>query len=121
MPVVNYYKSIVRNRPQSIWPEEYVYIGRPGRGLRGIFGNHIKPGDVCPECGDTHKEPADTIPCYEKWLNIRVVEDLDFRNQVKNLHNKKLVCFCHPKPCHGEILEYVSNKLNEETNTLEYE
>jgi hypothetical protein len=112
MPVVNYYKSIVRNKPQPFWPKDYVYIGRPGKGLGGPFGNPIKVKEICPVCGETHEKPVDTLACYEKWLKERVEQDDDFRFKVKGLLSKKLVCFCAPKPCHGDILERVSAELN---------
>lgn len=112
MPVVNYHKSIVKNRPQDEWPIDYVYIGRPGRGLKGPFGNPIKAEEVCPVCGEIHRKPCETLSCYDKWLRNRVEMDPHFSQQVKSLLGKTLTCFCHPKPCHGDILEKMAVELN---------
>lgn len=92
--------------------EIYKYIGRPGKGHEGPFGNPIEIGKECPGCGEIHVESGDTLPCYEAWLRKKVVDDLIFRVRVKNLVGKKLVCFCKPKPCHGDVLAKVCGELN---------
>lgn len=79
---------------------DYVYIGRSGHGLDGYFGNPIRL-DERPR-GSTFKE-------YEKYLINRLDTDEEFRNRVKELKGKTLVCFCKPKSCHGDILaKYVA-------------
>ena len=91
---------------------EYVYIGRAGKGQSGYFGNPIalSPG----------QSRSSTLPEYEKYLKNRLETDLIFKDKVKSLHNKKLVCFCRPKTgwgeqerCHGQVLVRYVEMLNQ--------
>lgn len=80
---------------------EYVYIGRAGKGKSGFFGNpFINTGD-----------PGSTLPLYEEYLQKRLFEDPEFKQKATKLKGKKLVCFCHPKPCHGDILKRYVDQL----------
>ena len=99
--VVNIYKS----------PYD-VYIGRPGKGQSGYFGNPVRIGYKCPECGTIHTDGGSTLACYEKYLVRRIKNDPTFKEAVKNLKGKTLACFCKPKPCHGDVLARYAEKLN---------
>lgn len=81
-----------------------VYIGRAGKGRNGYFGNPI----ALPEGED----PGATLSAYEAYLRERVAKDEVFRGHVRSLCGKKLMCFCKPKPCHGDILAKVCGELN---------
>ena len=72
---------------------DYVYIGRAGKGLTGYFGNPT------------------TLKKYRGYLESRIDEDIGFREKVMNLYGKTLVCFCKPKPCHGDILAEYAERL----------
>lgn len=95
----------LRNEPYD------VYIGRPGRGLKGPFGNPIRKHDRCAECGRWHITNGDTLPCYEKHLQQRIEADPLFRDAVRGLAGKRLGCFCAPNPCHGDILARYADAL----------
>jgi hypothetical protein len=82
---------------------EYVYCGRPGKGLASKWGN-------------------DNIPKGEEDRNI--VCDMfydDFHNNPElmaaaliELKDKILVCFCKPKRCHCDtIANFVNNHYKE--------
>lgn len=90
---------------------EQVYIGRPGRGLAGPFGNPVAAGRTCPVCGGVHGLPGATLACYEQDLRRRLAQEPVFREAVAGLHSKTLVCFCSPRPCHGDVLARVSAEL----------
>jgi len=84
------------------WEEnpEYVYIGRSGKGMSGYFGN--------PFPIQTGRKRGSTLEKYRKYLEHRLMTDTEFYRRVKDLKGKTLVCFCKPKPCHGDILiEYI--------------
>lgn len=85
----------IRNAPLD-WPRrpEYQYIGRAGRGFDGYFGN-----------------PLHTLIGYDEWFVDRLKTDLAFREAVKNLAGKTLVCFCKPKPCHGDTIAIFADAL----------
>lgn len=87
-----------------------VYIGRAGHGYDGYFGNPIKVGDVCCECGQIHRDGGSTLGCYTKYLYRRLMSDTDFRDRVLDLQGRRLGCFCKPRPCHGDILAKLADE-----------
>lgn len=79
-----------------------VYIGRPSK-----WGNPF-----------SHKENSlaefklptneDAIKAYKEWI-----ENGDGRhllNDLKELKDKRLGCWCYPNPCHGDVLVALVNK-----------
>ena len=106
----------INSAPQG-WQEdsEYVYIGRAGKRFAGYFGNPIDANSRwdCLVCGERHTNGGDTLVCYETWLREKIENDFVYKNKVKELNGKILVCFCAPKPCHGNVLEKVSKELND--------
>ena len=90
--------------------DKYVYIGRRGKGHVGTFGNPIKLETVCPICDDKHYFPGETFACYEKYLKNRIETDPKFKEKFLALKGKTLVCFCKPKPCHGDVILKVLNE-----------
>lgn len=90
-----------------------VYIGRPGQGLDGPFGNPIRRGVPCLMCADgtIHVHGGDTLGCYEAWLRARLGRDAAFRAAVEGLRGRRLGCFCRPDSgfggrllCHGQVI-----------------
>lgn len=78
-----------------------VYIGRPGRGQDGPFGNPYTVKD----------HGSNAIPLFKRYLEGRTAADPGFREQVQFLRGKILGCFCSPKGgfqgkviCHGQII-----------------
>ena len=63
-----------------------IYIGRGSK-----WGNPFKIGE--------HGNREQVIKLYEEYLN-----NSDLLRDLKQLKGKNLVCFCSPKPCHGDIL-----------------
>lgn len=82
----------------------YVYIGRAGHGLDGTFGSPIALNKPCPICGDVHRDNGSTLDCYYIYLTTRLVHDPEFFRAFWQLKGKTLVCFCKPKPCHGDVM-----------------
>lgn len=112
MAVVNLHDKLpLKHASQDAWPDKYVYVGRPGKGLKSEFGNPIRIKETCPVCGGKHLTGGTTLACYEEWLRKKIEEDEAFREKVASLHGKTLVCFCKPKPCHGDILEKIAAEL----------
>lgn len=65
-----------------------VYIGRPSKwGNPFILGNDGSRSEV--------------IRKYEEWIR----QQPDLLEQLYELDNKVLGCWCSPKPCHGDILK----------------
>jgi hypothetical protein len=90
--------------------QEYdVYIGRPGHGHEGYFGNPHRSNSPCIRCSRTHTKPGDTIPCFREYFEERLANDPEYKRRVMELAGKRLGCFCVPGPCHGRI---IANYLN---------
>ena len=85
-----------------------VYIGRAGKGEDGYFGNpfRIRRGEG----------RGTTIERYRDWFLKRVESDLEFRRRVLRLRGKRLVCFCAPNLCHGDVIAgpMLAHKAEEE-------
>lgn len=97
----------------STGADDEVYIGRAGHGFDGYFGNPVKIGKICPICNNIHIKAGDTLPCYELYLIKKIQTDTEFRRKLKDLNNKKLMCFCKNKTkCHGSIMIKQINVLN---------
>jgi|ERR1700723_3085928 len=91
----------------------YVYCGRSGKGLVGIFGNPFG-GEACGLSVER------SIQAYQEYAFEKWESDKQFRDAVIGLHGKILVCFCAPKQgvfandrpiiCHACILAFLSDR-----------
>ena len=95
----------IRTAPKG-WESNpaYVYIGRAGKGQSGDFGNPFQVG---------HFTLAEALTRYAIYLEHRLKTDPVFREKVKQLSGKTLVCFCKPHDCHGDILASWCEYLNQ--------
>ena len=73
-----------------------VYIGRPGRGRDGSFGNPFRIGP--------HGSRAQVLERFQQYFRHRLATDPAFRHRVEALRGKRLGCFCKPLACHGDII-----------------
>lgn len=89
---------------------EFVYIGRAGHGLSGLFGNPIelKPG----------MERGSTIERFAEYFHSRLEEDEAFRSAVESIPSTaSLVCFCKPQACHGDVIaDYLNRRTTPTTS-----
>jgi len=81
-----------------------VYIGRAGKGEDGYFGNPFRLGQ-----GETR---GSTIERYDEWFHQRLLTDPEFKKKVSELKGKRLVCFCKPQACHGDVIAAWLNRTN---------
>lgn len=86
----------------NIYRDEYdVYIGRPGKGQAGKWGNKFTKG--------TREE---NIAEYRKWI----LTQPHLLSQLHELEGKRLGCFCKPKACHGDVLVELINERSSSRN-----
>jgi len=64
-----------------------IYIGRPSK-----WGNPFSIGK-----DGTRQEVIDK---YEKWI----INQPTLMKSLHELQGKILGCWCHPQPCHGDVL-----------------
>lgn len=84
-----------------------VYIGRAGHGQDGYFGNPFK-----------NSTRAINIAMYKMYFLGRLGIDPEFKRRVHELKGKKLGCFCHPLPCHGDVIAEYLNSLNDNVKDI---
>jgi len=44
------------------------------------------------------------IKKYKKYIKKKIKNDDELKTELLKLKNKNLGCWCHPEPCHGDIL-----------------
>ena len=70
-----------------------IYIGRPSK-----WGNPFRIG--------VDGDRLQVIEKYRQWL----LSQPELVEQVKReLRGKVLGCWCHPRPCHGDVLADIAN------------
>lgn len=89
-----------------------IYIAGGSKDFPNYWAGPIKVGEECTECEKIHIKKEDTLKCFESWAREKMEEDLDFRERLRALHGRNLVCNCSPAPCHGEILLKLSAEIN---------
>jgi len=83
----------ILNKHWNLIPHDAVYIGRGSP-----YGNPFEIG--------VHGTREEVIDLFRKYVNTN--PELQILIQ-QNLRGKDLVCFCAPKPCHGNIVHDVAN------------
>ena len=74
--------------------DNFTYIGRPS-----IWGNPFALKDHSRD---------EAVAKYEHYL----VANEHLINKLSSLKSKRLVCFCSPLKCHGDILIKLVNNMN---------
>ena len=89
--------KVLNIRKEAIPAENYVYIGRSGKGANSKYGNPY----VIGEDGNRY----DVIVLFRRYAKRMLDEGKwDELEVIKDLNGKYLGCFCAPEPCHGEVL-----------------
>ncbi len=98
--------ELARDYPGWARDEHFAYIGRKREGMH--FGN---PFSALPT---SHAEVRvgsrdESIEAFRRWLGAHAYEEVEperrrwIMDNMWRLKGKTLVCFCHPKPCHGNV------------------
>lgn len=81
-----------------------VYVGRPGHGRSGPFGNPFR-------LGRDYLTPSQGVALFRKWFVSPAPDAVEYRRLVRARigPDDVLGCFCKPyRPCHGDVIaEYV--------------
>lgn len=72
-------------------PPGACYIGRPS-----LFGNPFVIG--------RDGTRAEVVEKYRHWLWQQMRQNPEMLRRVAGLAGRDLVCWCSPKPCHGDVL-----------------
>lgn len=85
--------------------DEFVYIGRTGKGFKGTWGNPFRL--------DNEKDRVLVLSRYKNYFYRMINKDENFFEGVMDMAGKTLVCFCKPKACHGDTIAEFLNGLDE--------
>ena len=91
--------TVLNKRTDKI-PPGAVYVGRPSK-----WGN---PFTIGRDAGGTYWSREDVINLYRAWLLDRNSSS-NLIDDIEELRNKDLVCWCAPLPCHADILLKLAN------------
>ena len=78
-----------------------VYIGRPSK-----WGNPFAIGEFQGQ----YRTREQVILAYEQWLK----KQTNLLLELPALRGKVLGCWCHPKPCHGDVLIRLANYTSDD-------
>lgn len=83
---------------------QMIYIGRPGKGQPGTFRNPT------PDDGDLTK-------CLREYRGYILHSKQTALRQLarEQCRGKRLVCFCKPRGCHGDLLAVVADSKDDES------
>lgn len=104
----------IRDLPESwLTDDRYVYVGRPGRGMTGYFGN--------PFVLNREHDRGRVLGLYRNYFLRKLDEDEAFRRRVLALCGKVLVCYCAPLACHADVIaEWLELQPEREDPTFDY-
>ena len=91
-------RTLVVNKRFHVATANDVYIGRPS-----MVGNPFAIGP--------YGNREEVIAKFEHHARERIKTDKVFREYVKGLHGRTLVCWCKPQACHGDVLVQLSKEL----------
>lgn len=98
-----------------------IYIGRPGNGSDGPFGNPFPLTDEMVWANPRAR--TECLNQYREYLERRMANDPPFRDSVMALQGKRLSCFCPPPGrvltrndlpwvCHGQVMATVIKQFS---------
>ncbi len=104
---VKYIRPEYKNLKEWCADPNNVYIGRPG--IVFIDGKRYPAAKDClwgnPFKVSTDGSDRDAIvDQYYVYIKAKVQSDSKMAEELRNLHGKKLGCWCHPEKCHGDAL-----------------
>lgn len=89
----------------SNYRNDKVFDEYGGRPTNGIDPRTLKVGEF-GWLGNPFKDGTreQNIQKFKSYFWKRINEDDNFRLSVLRLRDKKVACFCHPKPCHLDVI-----------------
>ena len=94
------------------WPDGFIYIGRANRFKRLKQSKWANLYRV-----NNERQRFKAIGDYAR----RKLLEQNFRNEVKELIGKTLVCWCYPLGCHGNFLWWATIASNDDATWQEFE
>lgn len=86
----------------KIIPENAVYIGRARAQDNLQKSKFANPEWLPPKSSEEDRQA--NLKRYTQWLSDQVKTGAITMDDLLELQDKDLVCFCKPKACHGDIV-----------------
>ncbi len=97
----------VWNKRDKNCPKCAVYVGRPSKWGNPMTVKELKR--LFPD--DTQLELQEkAVSWFREYITTPFGRPLELMNQIGELRDKDLVCWCFPLPCHADILLELANK-----------
>lgn len=106
--VINFYKM-----GKNI-PADGVYIGRESK--QNNLSGSLFANPFAMKTGGDDIERDRVIASYEGWIKDEIQGGRIRKEDLLALRGKKLVCYCSPKKCHGDIIKNLVNLLISDEN-----
>lgn len=101
------HKLVVNARGRT-WSPDDIYIG----GWMPSIPQHIEGSDGFFSYPlYLTQEPRSRLQEFEVIARRELEINPHYRDRVRSLHGKTLVCWCAPQPCHGEVLVKLAEEL----------
>jgi hypothetical protein len=108
---VKYIRPRFKNLKEWMDNENNEYIGRASV----VFVNNDETGkkERFPKFQSIFANPfkirkdrtrEEVIDQYKYYMKIKLDKDPFLRRKLRRLKGKNLGCWCHPEPCHGDVL-----------------
>ncbi len=81
-----------------------IYIGREHLGLRLAGSVWANPFRI-----DRENDRAKALRQYENYLRRKLRANPLLQEQIRLLKGHRLVCYCKPKACHGDVLKRLAD------------
>jgi hypothetical protein len=93
--------TVINKRSPGFKPNaNQRYIGRGS-----LWGNPFTHLPLSRAKAQFHVETEEeSMLRYEAWLREKLAKDPQLRQKLLDLDGQELVCYCKPRPCHGDIL-----------------
>jgi len=107
---VKYIRPEFKNLKEWMSHPSNVYIGRAG--VVFIVNEETNKKERFPKSASNFQNPykvgkdgtrEEVIEKYEIYIREKLQNRI-WKKQLLNLEGKNLGCWCHPEPCHGDIL-----------------
>jgi hypothetical protein len=116
LPIVNLKNFRNKESLDASFGENWMYIGR-GDSRKWLERSPLanpyssKSYAVAIKC----KTKEEAIAEYRKWLwsKIKVCDEKVMAELYKIKKTTVLVCYCHPEPCHGEVVRKAAEWVQE--------
>ena len=108
---VKYIRPEYKNLKEWIEDDNNVYIGRSG--IVFILNEETNKKERFPKKSSKFANPykvgkdgtrEEVIQKYEFYIKKKLNVDLVLRQELIEMKGKNLGCWCHPEPCHGDVL-----------------